>query len=137
MRLADLNLFAVDSEGISRQLLRDINLGRRAVLHLRAPVRQFGLFGGVNVFNHFCGCHHFGFRERFDQRLQAKIEIRIAGSNHDAGQFFTAFLNHFNQLLAILHAELSVKQHRFMRAGGEGGVNRENTVLLRVIGLQR
>ena len=41
------------------------------------------------------------------------------------------------QLLPIFDAELSVKQHRFMRAGGEGGVNRENAVLLRVVGLQR
>ena len=137
LRLADLNLFAVDGEGVCRQRLRDVNLLRRAVLHLRAPVGQFGRFGGVNVFNHFRGRHHVDIRESLHQRLEAEIEVRIAGGNHDAGQFFTAFLNHFNQLLPIFDAELSVKQHRFMRAGGEGGVNRENAVLLRVVGLQR
>ncbi len=42
LRLADLNLFAVDGEGVCRQRLRDVNLLRRAVLHLRAPVGQFG-----------------------------------------------------------------------------------------------
>ena len=51
--------------------------------------------------------------------------------------FFCFFFDELHQFFAIFNAELGVKQHRFMRAGGEGGVNRENAVLLRVVGLQR
>lgn len=51
-------------------------------------------------------------------------------------ELLTAFVDHLNQLFAIFNAELGVKQHRFVRAGGQRGVHREDRVLLRVVGLQ-
>jgi hypothetical protein len=34
-------------------------------------------------------------------------------------ELLTAFVDHLNQLFAIFNAELGVKQHRFVRAGGQ------------------
>lgn len=85
--------------------------------------------------NHMLRGHHFGIREGFDQRLQAKIEIRIAGGDHNLIQGFTAAADFFYQRFAILHAELRVKQHRLFRTGNQRGGDRENAFFLRVPGI--
>ena len=87
--------------------------------------------------NHLLRGHHFGIREGFYQRLQTKIEIRIAGSDHNLVQRFTAAANFLHQRFAIFHAELSVKQNGFFRARDQRGRDRENAFFLRVISVNR
>ncbi|VGP07127.1 hypothetical protein SB00610_00872 [Klebsiella quasipneumoniae subsp. similipneumoniae] len=137
MGLHNRHFFAIDGKAVGFQRLRDVYLRRRAVFHLWSPVRQLCRFGGCNMFNHFRRGDHFRLREGFHQRLKAKIEVRIAGGDHNPRQRFAVFLDHVYQLFAVFDAELGVKQHRFMRAGNEGGVDGKKTFLLRVVSLQR
>ena len=56
-------------------------------------------------------------RKGFHNRLQAEIEIRIAGGNHDGFQRLATGFNHLHQLFTIFSAELRIKQYRFRRTG--------------------
>ena len=83
MRLHDGHFLAIDGKAVGLQRLWDIHLRRRAVFHLRAPVRQFGRFGGCNMFDDLRRGDHLRLREGFYQRLKTKIEIRIARGDHN------------------------------------------------------
>ena len=101
--------------------MRHVELRRRAVFHLWPPEGELRVFCGLDMVHHLLRGDNFGIREGFHQRLQAEIEIRIAGGDHDFVQRFTAVANFFYQRFAILHAELRVKQHCLFRPRYHGG----------------
>ena len=136
LRLTNFNFFAVNGKGVGRNHLRRIKLLRCAIFHLRAPECQLRGLGCFDVLDHLGRGDNFCVRESLHQRLEAEIEIRIAGGNDNAAQFLTAFADHIDQLFAIFHAKLRIKQHRFMRTGSQRRVHGEDTFILRVIGLQ-
>ena len=137
MRLHDRYFLTVDGKAVGLQRLRNVHLCRRAIFHLRAPVRQFGRFGGFNMFDDLRRGDHFRLREGFHQRFKTKIEIRIARGDHNPRERLAVFLDHVYQLFAVFDAELRVKQHCFVRAGNESGVNGKDALFLRIVGLQR
>ena len=113
--------------------MRHVELRRRAIFHLWPPEGELRVFCGPDMVHHLLRGDNFGIREGFHQRLQAEIEIRIAGSDHDFVQRFTAVANFFYQRFAIFHAELGVKQYRLFRARYQRGRNGKNAFFLRVI----
>ena len=85
---------------------------------------------------HLRRCQDFYLWEGLNDGLQTKIEIWIAGGDHNSLQRFTAGANHLHQLFTIFGTELGVKQNRLFWARHQRRRNRENSFILWIIDVQ-